>query len=239
MGRRKGEPLIAPEQTARQCTARSRRTKEPCRNYAMTGMTVCRLHGGKSPRGMLAPGLKHGRYSKHLPRQLQTTYEAALHDPALLELRSEIALCETRLQSLLTQLDVQGTVAAWGILREALTSFRVAEGKGDVATMRQHLTTITTMITDGAKDLEVWSEVYSVMETRRRLTETEHRRLVTGQHMLTAERANVLVAAILATIREQVTLTLPHELATKVLANLSAAFSKLALLEANHPAQAS
>jgi hypothetical protein len=33
----------------KRCTAHKRKTKEPCRNAAVTGATVCRMHGGASP----------------------------------------------------------------------------------------------------------------------------------------------------------------------------------------------
>jgi hypothetical protein len=49
--------------------------------------------------------------------------------------------------------------------------------------------------------------------------------------MLTAERAQILIAAILSTVKEQVSATVAPEQATKLLANLSVAFSRLALLE--------
>lgn len=37
-------------QGRRLCTARSRSTKEPCNAPAVTGMYVCRLHGGSAPQ---------------------------------------------------------------------------------------------------------------------------------------------------------------------------------------------
>lgn len=35
---------------ANRCTAKSRQTKTRCNNTAMTGLAVCRMHGGKTPR---------------------------------------------------------------------------------------------------------------------------------------------------------------------------------------------
>lgn len=40
-----------------QCEAKSKRTGQRCRAQAITGKTVCRHHGGKTP-------IKHGLYSK-------------------------------------------------------------------------------------------------------------------------------------------------------------------------------
>lgn len=43
---------------AAQCTARSKRTGEPCNNPAIRGKDKCRMHGGKTP-------VKHGLTSKY------------------------------------------------------------------------------------------------------------------------------------------------------------------------------
>jgi hypothetical protein len=48
----------------RQCTAKSKRSGERCKNYACRGRGTCRMHGGKSPRGIGHPNTKHGMYSK-------------------------------------------------------------------------------------------------------------------------------------------------------------------------------
>jgi hypothetical protein len=74
----------------RRCTARRRRTKEPCQNWAMVGSNVCRLHGAKGadrvaelvddPRLLdLARTIATSQWilEEHLP---------ALSDEALLEL---------------------------------------------------------------------------------------------------------------------------------------------------------
>ena len=36
------------------CTARSSRTGEPCKHWAMKGQTVCQTHGGKAPQNLAA-----------------------------------------------------------------------------------------------------------------------------------------------------------------------------------------
>jgi len=48
---------------SRQCTATSRRSGQRCRRSAMVDRTVCRIHGGKTPRGVASPHFRHGLYS--------------------------------------------------------------------------------------------------------------------------------------------------------------------------------
>ena len=54
-------------QKAPRCHARSKRTKQPCRNPAMRGWKVCRNHGafGGAKKGNVN-ALKHGRYSAEM-----------------------------------------------------------------------------------------------------------------------------------------------------------------------------
>lgn len=47
----------------RQCGATTR-DGDACKNWAMRGRTRCRMHGGKSRRGMAAPRYQHGFYSQ-------------------------------------------------------------------------------------------------------------------------------------------------------------------------------
>ena len=43
-------------------------------------------------------------YSRSIPKHLQDIYEAHHNDPDLLSLHKEIALCDTRIEDLLTQI---------------------------------------------------------------------------------------------------------------------------------------
>lgn len=52
-------------QDAPRCTARSKRSGEPCRNPAVRGWTVCRFHGagGGAPRGPAHGAFNTGRHT--------------------------------------------------------------------------------------------------------------------------------------------------------------------------------
>ena len=47
-----------------QCTARSKRSGERCRNHTVVGRKTCRMHGGKSRRGKEHWNYRNGRHSK-------------------------------------------------------------------------------------------------------------------------------------------------------------------------------
>lgn len=101
---------------AKQCGARTR-SGRPCPTPPVVGRQRCRMHGGATPRGIASPHFKTGRYSRDLPTRLAARYAAALRDPKLLELRAEIALMDTRISDLLSQLedepDIEHDDAIW------------------------------------------------------------------------------------------------------------------------------
>ena len=55
-----------PMQTSPRCQARSKRTGLPCRNPAVRGKRVCRMHGahGGAPAGECNGRYRHGRYTR-------------------------------------------------------------------------------------------------------------------------------------------------------------------------------
>ena len=60
-----GDPLHAANSAPR-CKAKSQRTGLPCRNPAVRGWEICRMHGarGGSKPGKAHPNWKHGERSK-------------------------------------------------------------------------------------------------------------------------------------------------------------------------------
>ena len=64
--------------TAR-CTATSKRTRLPCQAPAVTGWTVCRLHGarGGGPKGERNGGYRHGLHTAEAVAERRTVSVAA------------------------------------------------------------------------------------------------------------------------------------------------------------------
>ena len=76
----------------RVCGARTR-AGTPCKNWSMQHRARCRMHGGKSPRGIGSPTFRHGRYSRdfvgHLLWEFGLTTDGT---PTPREVRRERAL---------------------------------------------------------------------------------------------------------------------------------------------------
>jgi hypothetical protein len=188
----------------RQCTAHSKRTGAPCQHPAMRDRTVCYQHGGRSVRGVASGRWKHGRYSKALPADLATAYERARRDPDLIALRDELALVDARLAALLQTLTTEGGAAVWADLRATWDRMEAAQRAERPAEAAQHLRRIREIVQVGTAAAQTWSEVYDTLELRRRLADTERKRLETLQAVVTAERAMALIGALAASLRQHV-----------------------------------
>lgn len=188
----------------RRCTAHSKRTGAPCQQPAMHGGTVCRMHGGRSPRGIAAASWKHGRYSKALPADLAKAYERARRDPDLIALRDELALVDARLAGLLQELTTDGGAAVWSDLRAVWARMEAAQRAQRSDEAAQHLRRVRELIQAGTDTAQTWATVYDTLELRRRLADTERKRLETLQAVVTAERAMALIGALAASLRQHV-----------------------------------
>jgi len=186
------------------CAAKNRRG-EQCGKGAVPGKTVCRLHGGATPCGGGSPHWKHGRYSKALPAHLLQRYEEGRHDGELLALRDEVALVDTRIDELLKKVDTGESGDRWALLRQAARELERANRQGDMNALDAALDRMTGVIQQGLENAEVWEEIIRLLEHRRRLAESEHRRLISLRQILTAEEAVTLLAMVADTVRRHIT----------------------------------
>ncbi len=167
-------------------------------------MRVCQVHGGATPRGIASPHYKDGRYSKVLPLRLSPRYEASRQDAALLEMHEEIALVDARLADLLARVDTGESGALWRNLMAAREELLARRKASDTLGQMAALNLIMELISQGHADYRAWGEVAAVLEQRRKLVESERKRLVETQQMITTEQAMVLIQALLASVKEHV-----------------------------------
>ena len=175
----------------------------PCRMSAMPNGR-CRLHGGKSLAGMASPTFRSGKYSRYLPARMAARYEEAVADPALLELRGDIALTDARLADLLGRVDTGESGALWSRLMQARTDLLLYRRAGDTVKTAEALNALLDLVGQGHADYRAWAEVGQVVEQRRRLVESERKRLVEMQQTLTVEKAMLLIGAIGGIIKAHV-----------------------------------
>lgn len=191
-----------------QCTATSKASGQQCRRSAVTGYRVCQVHGAGSPyKGRPGGGqwTKEGRYSKYLPARLAGRYQEAKADTELLALREEISLVDSRLADLLLRVDTHEAGHLWKELQRIHEEFKEATAKADTESARRCLLEWGRIVQAGVSDYAAWNEVYNVLEQRRKLVESERKRLIEMQQVITAERAMLLIGALTDVIRTHVT----------------------------------
>jgi hypothetical protein len=147
---------------------------------------------------------KDGRHSKFLPARLAAAYQDMMDDPKLMELRAETALTDARINDLLSRVDTGEAGKVWHRAQAALARFEREKDRQNLNGMTRALARLKTLITCGASDYATWHEIGEQIEQRRKLCDSEARRLHLAHETITADRAMVLVTVIVETVRRHV-----------------------------------
>lgn len=131
-----------------------------------------------------------------LPPRVRTAYLQALGDPELFNLRPDLATLEARISDVLSRVDFGEAGRIWQQAQTTFIQFQDAVARDDTQTMRIHLQTLGRLLAKGASDYTAWSEIISLIEQRRRLVDTEMKRLEKMRQFLTAEEVHRLVDQI-------------------------------------------
>jgi hypothetical protein len=131
-------------------------------------------------------------------------FEASLADPNLLGLRADISLIDARLAELLKRVDTGESGSAWSAAGQAFADFEDATADKDMIAARKSLQAIGEVIRRGLADEAAWSDIRQTIEQRRRLVESERKRLVEMQQIVTGEEMMTLITVFLRTLKERV-----------------------------------
>ena len=198
------ETPCAPGDPMRRWCGAKTRAGGACRGAAMANRR-CRMHGGATPAGVAHPGFKHGRYSKVLPVRLAAAYEAARTDDDLLSLRDEAALLQGRIGDLVSRVDSGDALRLWSEANAAVAAFEDAQAARDAPAMAAAWGRLRNAVQSAGRDWQTWAEIGATVERYRRVAESERKRLVEMQAMVSADEAMAFAAALVAVVRQHVT----------------------------------
>jgi hypothetical protein len=187
-----------------QCRAKSKRSQERCKRWATPGREVCRMHGGRTLMGLAAPRLQTGRYSKFLPTRLAAEYERAVRDPELLALRHELAVVEVRINDLLRRVNTGEAGGLWPHIRAAWQTFKRAQAEGRPLLQGRAAVELDGLLERAVGDDAAWHDILQLIEQRRKLVESEAKRLVAMQQMMTTEEAMLWLGALVAILKRHI-----------------------------------
>jgi hypothetical protein len=187
-----------------QCKAWSRRNQQQCRNHAMKGLAVCRMHGGKTPRGPASANYKDGRYSRFLPSRMFAAYREAGLDPELMSLHQDLALLDARIIDVLKRVDTGEAGSIWIALQAAWARLGREQPRGHVETYTLAYDDVGRLVARGGQDTASWREIGKLIDQRRKLVESEQRRLTLAHEMITQNQALALMGQVVDILRRHV-----------------------------------
>ncbi len=186
------------------CNAKLRKSNPPkfCQRHPMPNGR-CHLHGGKSLKGP-ASGTYQGKgYSKYFPsKKLGKIFARSLEDPELTKLRKDLAIVETRLVDLIQSLSSEQSGTLWKQLRKK--QLELKRSKPNSAKATKLLKEIGELIQRGSSDHFIWKEIGQQIELRRRLLDSETKRVLAAHQVMTAEEVKILIDAVATLIRDHV-----------------------------------
>ncbi len=188
-----------------------------CRKLPIKGKRRCRLHGGKSLGGIAAGSFKHGRYSKYLPKDLRKIYEQTKYDPQLLSHEPDLRLMDTRLQGLIQNLDNTASLEAFSSAQVEWGKLEQAKDSGDLEEMGRLMLKLRDLMRATAPSGPIWDEICHVTEQRRRLLESETRRIRENSNSMGSEQILALIEYIVDVIRSSVNKYADRFIASKIL----------------------
>ena len=177
----------------------------------------CRMHGGASLSGQASPSFKHGRYSKYLPTHLSNRYKEAMKDPELTQLRDEIAIVTMHIQDRMQKFHAGESAEQWAVLRSLLDDLDKAHIELDdtVSSEAKRVASLLRItVRQGIRTYKQYEALQPMIEQRRRLVESEAKRLKDLGQTITLEQAYGLISLLADVVKKHVTdhdtLTLIH-----------------------------
>lgn len=178
-----------------------KRDGSPCQNAAMPNGR-CRLHGGKSPVGVASGTFRTGKYSKSIPARLAEQYDELRQSENRLHMGDEIALLDARVSDLLDKTDHGESGELWKAVQEAAIAVRDTQ---DIpADHADAIDSLLMIVEQGHDDWRTWGEIRDTLESKRKLADTEIKRVATAHKIVTQEQGLALIGRIQSIVLQYV-----------------------------------
>jgi len=150
-------------------------------SYQHGGIPLCRRHLGDDLilKEQRARGLA-GRRGVFLPKSIVDRYEEAIVDPELVSLREDIATAEARCMQLLEQIrDDPRNSGAYAQLLERNIENQIESVRKGSLTYAQLVQNVLVLLRSPVQEKLSWAEYYQVSDLKRKLVDSEAKRLST------------------------------------------------------------
>jgi hypothetical protein len=140
--------------------------------------------------------------SKYMPRNLAEAAQEVLDDPDLMSLRDNIAITDARMADVWRSIGEGGLIGMLADITAAVQRFERARNEQEQG---QALNALLRAARGARGAQEALRDISTLTEERRRLVETETRRLVAGRDTLTIEAAYGLISMLVDVVLRHVT----------------------------------
>ena len=169
----------------------------------------CKTHGGASVRGLSHPSLKSGIYSKYMQVNLLARYQESLNDPELLTIRNEVASCEAHIKGLFEALrdlpSGKRNETSAVRLAKSVRNAKAAVAKGlDSDGFLAVLNQFEHLLAEINDEQDIWTNLGEWMDRKQRLVESENKRMLQSETMVSAAEISTLIGGILSVLRENI-----------------------------------
>lgn len=199
------EPIKVLAPTAKQCKAKANRTGERCKNPAVDGLDVCRVHGGSSPRGIAHPNFVNGRTSKYTAGRIAAKIQDRLSNPDLRNHLNEIALVETFINDKLESLETIDTKSQLESLLKTIDDVLRALHSEDYSALDLSARRLRDLVVDRIKVLDTYEDIRKDLDARRKLIDSQLKIEASLEQNLTATQAMTIMQSLLNAVKENVT----------------------------------
>ena len=162
------------------------------------------MHGGATPVGIASHAYKTGRYSKYLPQRLVGRYQEISADPEYLNLRESIFLVDTRIASILQDMQSEISSDLWAKITNAFDDFKDATRTKNMVKASVAMGKMDVIIGKGYSDIPAWQEIAVWIDIRRKLCETQFKHIVAIEGMVPVSEMMTFLSKLSHTIRENV-----------------------------------
>lgn len=171
-------------------------------------MDVCYHHGGKSPRGLASPRIKTGIYSKYLPVNMLSQYEALLTlGDGLFKLDDETSLIVVLLREQLEKIESGESAVAWERIQELYADLtqlgqKTNKSPDDIQKFNTLFTELGGVINGGAMAYGARKEATTLIERKRRLVLDQRKYWAEKHQSMTFDRVLLLLTAMAASVTQ-------------------------------------
>ncbi len=145
------------------------------------------------------------RYNEELPERLQKYYQSAARDNDLLNMRDDIALIEAGIQDSVRRLSTKDPGELWIKARMTYRDLVLALRMQDDRESTRLMTLLGNTLEIGYTDALAWQDIERKQEVKRKMVDTERKRMMDMQQVITTEDFMKVVGSLVDSIRRRIT----------------------------------